>query len=136
MIQIEIVGLPDIDRRWALVVDDVVRCLRKAPMEIGPGDIWTSCRSGLWLLIIAHDGEKIHGTTVWRFTANHYFECVILTGRNLKGWFPGLINAAEAIAKAHDCCGLIATGRPEFSSFFKKNLPRAKAIRITHALEF
>lgn len=134
--QIEVVGLPDIDRRWALVVPDVARCLRKAPMEIGAGDIWIKCRSGEWLLIIAHDGETIRGTSVWRFSANRYFECVIMVGRNLKEWFPSLIEAATTIAKAHDCRGLIATGRPGLSSPIKQLNPQAKAIRVTHALEF
>lgn len=136
MIQIEVVGLPDIDRRWALVVTDVARCLRKAPMEIGAGDIWTKCRSGEWLLIIAHDGETIRGTSIWRFSTNRYFECVIMVGRNLSEWFPSLIDAATTIAKAHDCRGLIATGRPGLSSPIKRLNPKVKAIRVTHALEF
>lgn len=133
---IELVGVPDIDRIWAQVAGDISRCLRRAPMEIGAGDIWTNCRSGQWLLIIAHDGEKIHGTTVWRVTANRYFECVLLVGQRLRAWFEDIINAATAIAKANDCRGLIATGRPNLSIPIKKLNPQAKAIRVTHALEF
>ncbi len=133
---IELVGLPDIDRIWGQIAEDVSRCLRKAPMEINAGDIWTSVRSGQWLLIIAHDGEKIHGTTVWRFTANRYFECGIMVGRGLKTWFPDLIDKATTIAKAHDCRGLIATGRPGLTAPIKHLNPLAKVARVTHALEF
>lgn len=133
---IELVGVADIDRIWAQVAGDIARCLRKAPMEIGAGDIWTNCRSGLWLLIIAHDGEKIHGTTVWRFTAHGYFECVVMGGNRIKDWFAGLIDKATFIAKAQGCRGLVATGRPEFTSLFKRKLPLAKVCRVTHALEF
>jgi hypothetical protein len=134
--QIEVVGLADIDRRWALVAEDVSRCLRKAPMEIGPGDIWTNCRSGQWLLIIAHDGENIHGTTVWRFTAHRLFECVILTGRDMKSWLPDLIGSVTIIAKAHDCRGLLATGREGLFIPFKKINPKVKRPRSTYYLEF
>lgn len=133
---IELVGLPDIDRIWAQVAGDIARCLRKAPMEIGAGDIWTKCRSGEWLLIIAHDGEKIHGTTVWRFTANRYFECVVMAGNRLKAWFPDLIDKATFIAKAHDCRGLVATGRPGLIAPIKHLNPLARVARVTYALEF
>lgn len=133
---IDLVGLPDIDRIWEKVADDITRCLRKAPMEIGAGDIWTKCRSGEWLLIVAHDGETIHGTTVWRFTAHGYFLCVVLAGSKMDDWFPQLIGTATAIAKAHDCRGLQATHRPGLSRPIKKLNPMAKVIRVTHALEF
>jgi hypothetical protein len=135
-VNIELVGLPDTDRIWAQVAEDVSRCLRKAPMEIGAGDIWTNCRSGQWLLIIAHDDEKIHGTTVWRFSANRYFECVIMVGNRLKAWFPDLISAASTIAKAHDCRGLVATGRPGLIAPIKQLNPLARVARVTYALEF
>ncbi len=133
--QIDIVGVTDIDRVWPKVIADVVRCLRKAPMEIGPGDIWANCRSGQWLLIIAHDGKEIVGTTVWRFTANHYFECVILTGKSLKDWLPPLIDIATTLAKAHDCRGLVATGRPGLSREINRLNPLTKVARVTFALE-
>lgn len=133
---IDIVGVPDIDRIWVQVAEDVARCLRKAPMEIGAGDIWTNCRSGHWLLIIAHDGEAILGTTVWRFTANRLFECVILTGRDMKSWLPELIEKATNLAKAHDCRGLVATGREGLFIPFKKINPRVKRPRSTYYLEF
>lgn len=133
---IELVGLPDIDRIWAQVTDDIARCLRKAPMEIGAGDIWTKCRSGEWLLIIAHDGEKIHGTTVWRFTAQGYFECVLLVGGRRGEWFPDLIEVAEGIAKAHDLRGLAASGRKGLIDMIKKLRPATKVPRSTFVLEF
>lgn len=133
---VELVGVADVDELWPRVVGDITRCLRKAPMEIGAGDIWTNCRSGQWLLIVAHDGTDVWGTTVWRFTANGYFECVVMGGHRLKAWFPDLIDKATFIAKAHDCRGLVATGRPEFTSLFKRKLPLAKVCRVTHALEF
>src|SRR5687768_10229351 len=126
---IELVGLADIDKLWSRVVGDIARCLRKAPMEIGAGDIWTNCRSGQWLLIIAHDGEKIHGTTVWRFTANGLFECVILTGHGMKAWLSDLIENATQLAKAHDCRGLVATGREGLFIPFKKINPKVKRPR-------
>lgn len=133
---IDIVGVPDIDRIWAKVAQDVARCLRKAPMEIGSGDIWTKCRSGEWLLIIAHDGETIHGTTVWRFTANALFECVILSGREMSSWLGQTIETATTIAKAHDCRGLVATGREGLFVPFKKINPRVRRPRSTYYLEF
>ncbi len=133
---IDLVGLPDIDRIWAQVAGDVAHCLRKAPMEIGAGDIWTKCRSGEWLLIVAHDGQKIHGTTVWRFTAHGYFECVLLVGDGRTEWFPGLIQTAEGIAKAHECLGLIASGRKGLIDMIKKLRPAAKVPRSTFVLEF
>lgn len=134
--QIEVVGLPDIDRRWALVAEDISRCLRKAEMEIGAGDIWANCRSGQWLLILAHDGERVHGTTVWRFTVNRFFECVLLVGTKMKTWAPALIDAAIMIGKAHDCRGLCATGLPPLIREIQKTLPRAKVVRHTFASEF
>jgi hypothetical protein len=133
---IQLVGVADIDKLWPRVAGDITRCLRKAPMEITAGDIWTHCRSGQWLLIIAHDGADVWGTTVWRFTANGYFECVCMGGNRLKDWFPGLIDTATFIAKAHDCRGLVATGRPEFSAFFKRHFPQARPERITFLSEF
>lgn len=134
--QIEIVGLTDIDRIWPQVLPDVMLCLKKAPMEITAGDIWAQCRAGNWLLIIAHDGEKIAGTSVWRFTANRLFECVIMAGRRRKEWFPGLIDTAENIAKSHECSGLIATGRPGLIALIKQHNPRTKVARVTYHLEF
>jgi len=133
---IQLVGLTDIDRIWAQVAEDISRCLRKAPMEIGAGDIWTNCRSGQWLLIIAHEDGKIYGTTVWRFTANHLFECVILTGRKMKSWLSEIVEAATTIAKAHDCHGLVATGREGLFIPFKAINPRVKRPRSTYYLEF
>lgn len=132
---IDLVGLPDIDRIWAQVAGDVAHCLRKAPTDVEAGEVWVKCRSGEWLLIIAHDEGEVFGTTVWRFS-NGYFECLVLAGKRLKGWFPALIDVATAIAKTNECRGLIATGRPEFTSFFERYLPQAKAVRVTHALEF
>lgn len=133
---IELVGLPDIDRIWARVAADIARCLRKAPMEIGAGDIWTKCRSGEWLLIIAHDGQEIHGTTVWRFTAHGLFECLVLAGHDMGRWLPGLIENATNLAKAHDCRGLLATGREGLFIPFKKINPKVKRPRSTYYLEF
>lgn len=133
---IELVGLPDIDRIWAQVAGDIARCLRKAPMEIGAGDIWTKCRSGEWLLIIAHDGEKIYGTTIWRFTTHGYFECVNLVGDRRSEWFPELFDVAEGIAKAGGCRGLIASGRKGLIDMIKKQRPATKVPRSTFLLEF
>lgn len=133
---IDLVGIADVDRLWAMVVPDVARCLRKAPMEIGISDIWIKCRSGEWLLIIAHNGETIQGTSVWRFSANRYFECVIMVGRDMSGWFPSLIDVATTIAKAHDCRGLLATGRTGLIAPIKQLDPQARAVRTTYAREF
>jgi len=132
---VELVGVADIDKIWPKVVGDVTRCLRKAPTDVGAGDVWVNCRSGQWFLIIVHDGETIHGTTVWRF-ANGYFECLVLAGRDLKHWLHDLIDTATRLAKLNECRGLIASGRPGFMTLFKKHLPQAKAIRVTHAMEF
>lgn len=132
---IELVGVADIDKIWPRVAGDITRCLRKAETDVLAGDIWVNCRSGQWFMLIAHDGTEIRGTTVWRF-ANGYFECLVMAGDGLRHWFQALIDYATFIAKANDCRGLIATGRTEFQSFFKRYLPQAKAIRVTHALEF
>jgi len=133
---IEIVGIADIDRIWAQVAEDVSRCLRKASMEIGAGDIWTRCRSGDWLLIIAHDGEKIHGTTVWRFTSHGFFECVLTVGRRLKSWAQPMADTATNIAKAHGCRGLIASGREGLIVPVKTVCRNARSVRVTLISEF
>lgn len=134
--KIELVGVADIDKIWPRVVGDITRCLRKAPMEINAGDIWTNCRSGQWLLIVAHDGADVWGSTVWRFSANGYFECVVMGGHKLETWFPDLVAKAEFIAKAHDCVGLAGTARRGFIDIFKKLRPRTRVARVTYALEF
>lgn len=133
---VELVGVADIDKLWPRVVGDITRCLRKAPMEITAGDIWTHCRSGQWLLIVAHDGADVWGSTIWRFTANGYFECVLMGGHKLKDWFPDLIDKATFIAKAHDCRGLVATGRPGLIAPIKHLDPLAKVARVTYVRDF
>jgi hypothetical protein len=132
---IELVGVADIDKLWPRVAGDITRCLRKAPTDVGAGDVWANCRSGQWFMIVAHDDVAIHGTTVWRF-ANGYFECLVLAGSDLSRWLYDLVETATSLAKLNGCRGLIATGRAGFKTLFKKHLPQAKAIRVTHALEF
>lgn len=136
MISVELVPVQDVDRTWNLVSHEIVRCLRKAPMEIGAGDIWTNCRSGQWLLIIAHDGAEILGTTVWRFTAHGYFQCVNLVGKRRSEWFQRLIEFATDIAKSNGCRGLFAEGRTGLVHMIKKLDPQAKAVRTIYLREF
>ena len=133
---IQLVGVPDIDRIWSQVAEDVARCLRKAPMEIGAGDIWTNCRSGHWLLIIAHEDGKILGTTVWRFTNHGYFECILMVGKRLKLWADLMAEAATNIAKAHRCRGLIASGREGLIVPIKTVCRNARSVRVTLISEF
>lgn len=136
MITIDLVALPDVDRAWAMIADRVAHCLRKAPMELSAGDIWANCRSGQWLLIIAHDGPRVCGTSIWRFAGNGYFDCVLLTGEAMREWAPQLIETAKKIAVPHGCRGLSATGRPTLIHEIKKTLPRTKVVRHTFASEF
>lgn len=133
---IDLVSVPDIDRVWSMVATSVAHCLKKAPMEIGAGDIWTNCRSGSWLLIIAHDGQTVIGTTIWRFSANGYFECVLLVGNRFGEWFADLISFAASIAKSNGCHGLTATGRPGLTRQIKKLNPQTKVERVTFAWSF
>lgn len=134
--RIDLVSVSTVDQIWPMVANSVAHCLQKAPMEIGVGDIWTNCRSGQWLLIIAHDGQSVFGTTVWRFTANRLFECVILVGDRFDEWFPGLIEKVAEIAKSNGCNGLVATGRQGLFRKIKRTNPRAKIARVTYAWEF
>lgn len=133
---ITLVPVQDVDTIWPRVSESIVNCLRKAPMEIGAGDIWANCRSGQWLLLIAHDGGEIFGTTVWRFAGTGHFECVVLAGKKLDEWFFDVINMATRIAKDNGCRGLGATGRVGLFAPIKKLNPKAKMIRATYALEF
>lgn len=136
MIQAELVGLSDIDRIWPQVAEYISRALTKAPMEIGAGDIWTNCRSGQWPLIVVHDGERLLGASVWRFSANRFFECVVLGGERFHDWLETLIEFAKRIGETAGCSGLIATGRIGLHKRIKAKSPRLKLVRATYLLEF
>lgn len=130
-IQIELVRVEDIDQRWPLVADLVAGSLRKAPSDFSAGDAWTRCRSGDWFLLLAWNEEhRIGGFTIWHFTANGFFVCALLGGRNMGEWLPQTLKVATSIAKAHGC-NIAGACRPGLMKLLQsKYLPQAAAVRI------
>lgn len=137
MTEIDLIRVPDVDRVWRMIGERVSAALDKTEMEISAGDIWAQCRSGQWLLLIAsNEDPQIVGVTVWRFAANQFFDCVLLTGEAMSTWAPALISEAVKIARETGCKGMSATGRPGLIREIQKSLPRTKIVRHTFASEF
>jgi hypothetical protein len=122
---IQLVGVADIDKLWPRVAGDITRCLRKAPTDVGAGDVWANCRSGQWFMIVAHDDVAIHGTTVWRF-ANGYFECLVLAGSDLSRWLYDLVETAPAWQNSMAAVGSLPPGAPVSRPFSRSTSRRRK----------
>lgn len=137
---IELVGVANIDQRWAMVAEAVAKCLKKAPeasVNITAADVWNHLRAGNWHLMLAWNDEgQIVGVTIWQFLANGYYDCAILTGAAMRDWFPEIIDAAKTIAKTHGCKGLVATGRPGLIHEIMKTDPETEVAGTIFAWRF
>lgn len=135
-LQIELVSVEDIGGRWPLIVDRVAGCLRKAPSDFSPGDVWTQCRSGNWLLFLAWNGPEVIGYSIWQFTKNGYLACILLAGHDMATWWPGAVEIVTDICEAHGCRGLADTGRPGLIKAVRRSLPQTKIARVTYVSDF
>jgi hypothetical protein len=139
-VNIELVGMADIDKRWGLIAGLVVKCLEKAPpasVNVTPAEVWNNVRSGRWQMLLAwKENGELAGITIWQFLSNGFYDCVILTGSALKSWLPEVVNAATLIAKGHGCKGLVATARRGLIHEIMKTNPQTKVVGSIFAWEF
>lgn len=133
----EIVQPAQVDTIWPAIVGEVVRCLKKTPTDLDPGDYWSMCRNGSAWLILCHDERGIRGVSIWHFH-NKAFDCLLMVGHGFAEWFPALHQTARNIAVAHNC-KLRATCRPgmgrAINQFLYNSQDRVKTVRHTIEIE-
>jgi len=92
------------------------------------GDLWVQCRNGSAFLLIAHDGDRIAGASIWTrqtWQSGRKLRCLALYGTNMTGWLPDMRALAMQLAKDNGCTSLVSDGRVGWTKIF----PKAKVLR-------
>ena len=63
---ITLVSVDRIDAVWPMVSEGLERASRRTGGDVLIADLWRGCRLGEMQMLIAHDGERIQGVSVWR----------------------------------------------------------------------
>jgi UDP-N-acetylmuramyl tripeptide synthase len=96
--------------------------------DIETGDLWVQCRNGSAFLLIAHDGDKIAGASIWTrqtWQTRRVMRCLALYGTGMTGWLPDMRALAIQLAKDNGCTSLVSDGRRGWQRIF----PNAKVLR-------
>lgn len=128
-----IVPIHDIDKAWPMVSKSFSDCLEETHGDCSAGDLWTLCRSGQAMLMIAYEDE-IKGASVWRFEnwlEGTVLRCLILAGDDMASWFQECSDLAEAVARNGGAKSFVWDGRKGWAKVFKD----AEIIRHTYRMK-
>lgn len=124
----KIVETHQIDGYWPLVGHDLEKACRKCNAdEFNSGVLWQMCRSGNAFLILWVVEGEILVKSVWRFDAPdnpHCFRCLMLSGKNMRGWIKNYYEAIREFGKTYGATQLVTTGRAGWLKLF----PQAEKI--------
>jgi len=122
------IAVPLIDGLWPHLREGFQRALMKTGGDIETGDLWVQCRNGSAFLLIAHDGDRIAGASIWTrqtWQTGRVLRCLALFGTQMTGWLPEMRALAERLAKDNGCTSLVSDGRVGWKRIF----PNAKVLR-------
>lgn len=127
MASVEVVQVADVDQWWPLFGARVNECARSLQSNFSAGDLWTMCRTGQAILIVAHDGEKVLGATIWQFETwpdGPVIRNLVTVGEDLGAWQIDMHKAAKDVAIAGGANRFVFDGR----NGWKRLYPAAKTI--------
>lgn len=128
----EIIPVQDVDQIWSMISQSFSDCLNDTHGDCSAGDLWTMCRSGQAILMVAHDGE-IKGASIWRFETwleGPVLRCLILAGADMPSWFDECGKLAREIARAGGAKSYVWDGRKGWAKIFTD----AEIIRHTYRM--
>jgi len=127
-VAVSLVPVHHIDQFWPHIRDGLQRAVMKTGGDIETGDLWVQCRNGSAFLLIAHDGDKIAGASIWTrqtWQTGRVLRCLALYGTKMDGWIHEMKALAERLAKDNGCTSLVSDGRVGWKRIF----PNAKVLR-------
>jgi len=127
-VAVSLVPVHHIDQFWPHIRDGFQRALMKTGGDIETGDLWVQCRNGSAFLLIAHDGDRIAGASIWTrqtWQTGRVLRCLALFGTQMDGWIYEMKALAERLAKDNGCTSLVSEGRLGWAKIF----PKAKVLR-------
>jgi hypothetical protein len=121
-VQTSLWPVAQIDQIWPSLREGFQKALFRSGGQLTTADLWIACRSGNAFLLIAHDGEKVWGASIWRpdtWQSGQKLRCLALYGTGFRGWIFDM--KAMAVRVAQDCGanGLISDGRTGWARVFK-----------------
>jgi len=127
-VAVSLVPVQHIDQFWPHLREGFQRAVMKTGGDIETGDLWVQCRNGSAFLLIAHDGDKIAGASIWTrqtWQTRRVMRCLALYGTGMTGWLPDMRALAIQLAKDNGCTSLVSDGRRGWQRIF----PNAKVLR-------
>ena len=129
--QVSLCGVAQVDQVWPALREGLQRALLRTGGDMVSGDLWSAVRSGNAFLLVAHEGDKILGASVWRsetWQSGVKLRCLALFGVGMKSWIGEMRELAVRIA--HDCgaTSLVSEGRAGWQKVF----PAAKVLRLLY----
>lgn len=125
---VSLVPVPNVDTLWPHLREGFQRAVMKSGGDIETGDLWVQCRNGSAFLLIAHDGDRIAGASIWTrqtWQTRRVLRCLALYGTQMTGWIHDMKALAERLAKDNGCTSLVSDGRLGWTKIF----PRARVLR-------
>jgi len=122
------IAVPLIDGLWPHLREGFQRATMKTGGDLETGELWVQCRNGSAFLLIAHDGDKIAGASIWipqTWQTGRKLRCHGLFGVNMMDWIYEMKALAEQLARDNNCTSLVSEGRLGWSKIF----PRARVLR-------
>jgi len=126
--QVSLIGVHNVDTLWPVLREGFQRAVMKTGGDIETGDLWVQCRNGSAFLLVAHDGDKIAGASIWTrqtWQTGRKLRCLALYGTGMTGWLPDMRLMAMQLAKDNGCTSLVSDGRVGWSKIF----PQARVLR-------
>ncbi len=112
-------SVAEVDKLWPLIVADIQKACRQAPELLTAGELWQMCRSGNGFLCIAHNGDEVFASSVWRFE-DDAFRCWSLAGKNMRVWLGPMREFIEKVARENGSTRLLTKGRCGWLRVFKE----------------
>lgn len=132
---VELVGVQNVDNVWPLVADYLVKSRKKTPSYPTVGEIWSACRSGSAFLFVAYDEAGVKGVSAWRFDGNK-FVCLGLAGRDMNSWGEVMMHGPVLdVARSGGAVTIAATGRVGLVRQIRKLFPKMEIVRYTFEVE-
>ena len=131
---IQIVGLHEIDAVWPLIADGFVEVTKRCGDDQTSGELWQMVRSGGAFLLVIIENDKLRLSTVVQFQRwadGPVLRILSMAGEGLGDWGVQLKDYLSEMARKGGASRIVAEGREGWARIFDE--PRK--LRSTYVME-
>lgn len=134
---VSLVPVVNVDPIWPLLREGLHEACLATGGDISTADLWVQCRSGSAFLLVATEGEKIMGASIWRtdtWETGRRLRCLALYGTKARLWIQDMRKMVESLKADTGSIALVAEGRcgPNGEPIWQHFFPKARAIRVLY----